>query len=122
MKNNFGSNTSFSAALLWLFLSLLAFSSATKSSTLIPAKAAQSYALETYVGVINVRTKKSITGTGIYLLHTTAQVAPLTLVFRHGSPDAPMLTGDKVQIVGLNAAGKLFVQRIKSLPSNSLPF
>ena len=108
----------FRVTFLWLILSSLAYSSATKSHTLI----LPSYELETYVGVINVRLKKTITGTGTYLFHTTAQTTPLTLVFRDGAPHEPMLTGDKVQIIGLNAAGKLFVKKIKSLTGNSLPF
>ena len=102
---------SFNVALLLL----LTFSSATRSNTFL---------LETHTGVINVHQSlnRTITETGTYLLHTTEQTTPLTLVFRDGTPDRPVLTGDKVQVVGLNTAGKFFVQRIKSLPNSSLPF
>ncbi|MDH3325461.1 MAG: hypothetical protein OEM38_01945 [Gammaproteobacteria bacterium] len=100
-------------------LLLVTFSSTTRSNTFL---------LETYVGVINIHHKapqmltSTITGTGIYLLHVDTKTKPLKLLFKHGQPDEPIMSGDKVQVVGLNAAGRFFVEKIETLPNNSLPF
>lgn len=100
-------------------IALLMFSSTTQSNAFL---------IETYVGVINIQhpysqsVSNDIIQNETYLLHTIDQTKPLKLIFKNGQPNKPVMTGDKVQVVGLNAANKLFVQSIQSIPEDSIPF
>jgi len=101
-------------------LCLVVFSPTTQSSSFIT---------QSYIGVINIHQIQSsafdnnkVTRAGKYFLHTFEQTTPLTLVFKNGQPDSPVMTGDKVEVVGISAAGKFYVQQIESIPNNSLPF
>jgi len=99
---------------------------ATYSSTI----QSNTFLMKSYVGVINIQQIHIKTSSNIgvrstpdtYLLHTTLDKKPFKLIFKNGQPNNPLMTGDKVEVVGLNAAGKLFVQKIESLRNNSLPF
>jgi len=104
-----------------ILILLTTYSSAIQSNTFL---------MQSYVGVINIQqihtnispTINSLSTHDTYLLHTTLDKTPFKLVFKDGQPDDPLMTGDKVEVIGLNAAGKLFVQKIETLPNNSLPF
>lgn len=96
---------------------LLTFSSALHSTT---------FWVETYVGVINVHLPSSRTNAyqatqGEYKLHTTRS-NPLKLIFAQGRPKVPVMTGDKVKVIGLNIEDELYVQQLVALPGQALPF
>lgn len=82
----------------------------------------------TYVGVINVHQisdvnlHKTSINPGIYFLHTSLNDKPFELVFKHGQPHKPIMTGDKVVVIGLIAANTLYVENIRSLPTSVSPF
>jgi len=84
------------------------------------------YYSETYTGVINIHQEKNsddvdATNQQNYFLHLPNK-KPLKLIFKNGGPLKPILTGDKVSVIGLNDANRLFVEAMQPLHTSSLPF